>query len=114
MLKTIELNGGREIKLAANAATPLRYKQLFGQDLLRVFQQSTKTEEDGMLLADTVAQLAFIMNSQAEGRNLNMVSMDDFYGWLEGFESMDFVMSGQEIIDAYLASTQGSVDTKKK
>lgn len=114
MTNTIMLDGGREIKLAANAATPLRYKQLFGQDLLRVFQQSTKTEEDGMLLADIVAQLAFIMNRQAEGVNLNAASMDDFYSWLEDFESMDFVLAGQEIINAYLASTQVSVDAKKK
>lgn len=114
MIQTITLDGGREIKLAANAATPLRYKQLFGQDLLRVFQQSTKTEEDGVLLADIVAQLAFIMNRQAEKQDLNAVSMDEFYSWLEDFGSMDFVLAGQDIMNVYLDSTKVSVDAKKK
>lgn len=114
MTKSITLEGGKELKLAANAATPFRYKQLFDMDLLRIFQQSTQSEEDGMSLGTIVAQLAFIMNRQAEGANMNTISMDEFYSWLEDFEAMDFVTAGEDIINIYLSSTKTSVDAKKK
>ena len=114
MTKSITLEGGKEVKLAANAATPFRFKQLFGSDLLRIFQQSTKSEDDGMTLGEVVTQMAFIMNRQAEGANMNDISMDDFFSWLEGFEAMDFVNAGEEIINVYLSSTKTSVESKKK
>jgi len=114
MVKTITLDGGKELKLAANAATPFRYKQLFNEDLLRLFQQSAENEKETAVLADVVSQLAFIMNRQAEGVNMNSLSMDEFYAWLEGFEPMELVLSGQEIIDTYLSSTIASVNAKKK
>ena len=114
MTKSITLEGGKEIKLAANAATPFRYKQLFNMDLLRIFQQSTQSEDDQMVLADVVTQLAYIMNKQAEGANMNDISMDDFFTWLEGFEAMDFVTAGEQIMNVYLSSTLTSVEAKKK
>ena len=114
MTKSITLEGGKEIKLAANAATPFRFKQLFGSDLLRMFQQSTKSEDDQMVLADVVSQLAYIMNKQAEGANMNDISMDDFFSWLEGFEAMDLVSAGEQIMNVYLSSTITRVDAKKK
>ena len=114
MTKSITLEGGKEVKLAANAATPFRFKQLFGTDLLKVVQQSTKSEDDQIILADTITQLAYIMCKQAEGANMNAISMDDFFAWLEGFEPMDFVTSAQQIIDVYMSSTKTSVEAKKK
>ena len=114
MTKSISLEGGKEVKLAANAATPFRFKQLFGTDLLKVFQQSTKSEDDQMVLADVITQLAYIMNRQAEGANMNNISMDDFYSWLEDYEPMDFVISADKIVNVYMASTQTSVEAKKK
>lgn len=114
MTKNITLEGGKELKLAANAATPFRYKQLFGDDLLRIFQESTENKEKEITLSETVTQLAFIMNRQAEGVNMNTLSMDEFFTWLENFEPMEIVLVGQEIIDTYLSSAQTSVVAKKK
>lgn len=114
MQNTIMLDGGKEVKLAANAATPFRFKQLFNKDLLRIFNDSSKDETEMIGLADTVTELAFIMNSQAEGKNMNTLSMDEFYSWLEEYEPMDFIVKAQEIINVYLSSTQISVESKKK
>lgn len=113
MVRNITLEGGKELKLAANAATPFRYKQLFGGDLLQIFQDSAEKDREG-ILADVVSQLAFIMNRQAEGANMNTVSEEEFFAWLENFEPMELVLSGQEIINTYLSSTITSVDAKKK
>ena len=108
------LDGGKEVKLAANAATPFRFKQLFGKDLLRIFNDSSKDEEEMIGLADTVTELAFIMNSQAEGKDMNRLSLDEFYLWLEDFEPMDFVVKAEDIINVYLSSTIATAEAKKK
>lgn len=105
--------GGNEFSLIANAATPFRFKQIFGTDLLMVFQKSTQSEEDGMILSEVVTQLAYIMHKQAEKADMNRLSIDDFYAWLEDYEPMDFVMVGQEIINVYMASTIPTSTAKK-
>ena len=113
MVKTITLDGGKELKLAANAATPFRYKQLFNTDLLRLFQESSQGNGEA-ILADVIPQLAFIMNRQAEGVNMNSISTDEFFTWLEDYEPMEFILAGQDIVNVYLSSTTTSVDSKKK
>lgn len=114
MIQTITLEGGKTVELAANAATPFRFKQLFNADLFRIFHQSAQDEAEATIMADVVTQLAFIMNKQAEGANMNTMSMEDFYSWLEDYEPMDFVVKGEEIIKIYLASAQTTVEAKKK
>lgn len=114
MKKAITLSGGKTVELAANAATPFRFKQLFNTDLLKIFKHSTENEADQMDLADVITQLAYIMNRQAEGADMNGISMDDFYSWLEDYEPMDFVTVGDKVIDAYLSSAKTSVEAKKK
>lgn len=114
MIRTIKLNSGKDINLAANAATPFRFKQLFGGDLLQLFQKASKAGEEDLEIADTITQLAFVMNKQAERADLSQVTMDEFYVWLEDYEPMDFAYAGSEIINTYLQSTQTSVEPKKK
>ena len=112
MITNIKVGGG-ELSLAANAATPFRFKQVFGTDLLTVFQKSTQSEEDGMILSEVVTQLAYIMHKQAENADMKQLSLDDFYAWLEDYEPMEFTMVGQEIINAYMASTIPTSTAKK-
>ena len=114
MVKTVKIGGG-EVILAANAATPYRFKQVFGEDLFRIFSETqTKTEEENIELADTVMKLAYIMMKQAEKADMDMISVDDFMKWLEGYAPMDIVLAGEEIIGLYMSSTLGSVEPKKK
>lgn len=114
MKNTVALEGGKTLELAANAATPFRYKQLFGADLLKLFQQNTKDESENVLLAETISQLAFIMTKQAEKADMNSVSIEEFYAWLEDYEPLDFVLASEQIIKVYLSSTRPSVEAKKK
>lgn len=114
MIKTIKLEGGRELNLTANAATPFRFKQLFNQDLLKLFNESSKNEENNLMMTDILSQLAYIMNKQAEKKDMNDISMDDFFSWMEDFEPMDFVNAGPDIINTYFASTLTSSENKKK
>ena len=114
MVKTVKIGGG-EVILAANAATPYRYRQAFHEDLFKIFTESAnKSEEESYDLADVVTKLAYIMVRQGEKADMNYVGVDDFLEWLEDFAPMDIVLAGEEIINFYMSSTQGSVEPKKK
>lgn len=114
MVKTIKIGGG-EVILAANAATPYRFKQLFGEDLFKIFSDSTnKTEQENISLTDTVMKLTYIMMKQAQKADMALLSEDDFFSWLEGYDPMDIILVGDEIIELYMGSTQGSIQPKKK
>ena len=113
MTKTITLEGGKEVKLAANAATPFRFKQIFGQDLLKLFKKA-ENEEEKPTMGEVITQMAFIMSKQFEKTDMNTLSMDDFFEWLEDYEPMDFVMAGEDIVNFYMASSKPSIEAKKK
>lgn len=106
--------GGRELNFTANAATPFRYKQLFHEDILQLLQSNSKAEENQILLSDTITKLAYIMNAQAEKKDMNCISFDDFMTWLEDFNPLDFVMEGAALMEIYLASAATTVEGKKK
>lgn len=114
MIKTIKLNSGKELALTANAATPFRFKQLFGGDLLQLFQKASKAGEDNLEVTDTITQLAFIMSKQAEKADMSQLSVDEFFLWLEEYEAMDFAFASGDIVNLYLESSQPSVEAKKK
>lgn len=114
MVKTLKIGSG-EVTLTANAATPYRYKQLFNEDLLKLFADSAnKSEAENMNLTDTVMKLCFVMMKQAEKADMSLLSEEDFLTWLEGYDPMDIIYVGQDIINIYLGSTNTSVTSKKK
>lgn len=100
MVKTITIDD-KEIKLAANAATPFRYRQMFKKDLLQILGNEEKAEAEGV---ETISELAFIMAKQAEGADMARLAEDEFYTWLEGFGPMAFIESAEEILGIYTAS----------
>lgn len=104
MYKTIKI-GEKEVELAANAATPFRFKNTFHKDLFSVFANESKAEEEGF---EAVTQLAFIMAKQAEKADMNKLNEEEFIAWLEGFGPMDFAESAEDILNVYTGSTISS------
>ena len=104
MFKTIAIDG-KEMSVAANAATPFRYKQVFHQDLFAVFGNEKRAEEEG---AEAVMRLAYIMHNQAEKADMNKLNEEAFIEWLEGFSAMAFVNAADEIVNTYMDSTVGT------
>jgi len=104
MFKTIVIDG-KEMSVAANAATPFRYKQVFKQDLFSVLGNEKRAEEEG---AEAVMRLAYIMHNQAEKADMNKLNEEAFIEWLEGFSAMAFVNAADEIVNAYMDSTVGT------
>ena len=104
MFKKITIDG-KEIELAANAATPFRFKQVFKKDLFAVLGNEQKAETEGV---ETVTQLAYIMAKQAEKADMNTLNESGFLEWLEDFGPMAFVEGAEEILGIYTDSATGT------
>lgn len=104
MFKTVTVDGN-EMELAANAATPFRYKQVFKSDLFAVLGNEKRAEEEG---AEVVMRLAYIMHNQAKESDMSKLNEDDFISWLEGFSAMAFMNAADAIINVYMDSATGT------
>lgn len=104
MYKTVTIDG-REIGMAANAAIPFRYKQVFREDLFAILGNEKRAEEQG---AEAVMKLAYIMAKQAENADMSKLNEDDFIAWLEGFSAMAFIDSAEDIVSIYMDSAKGT------
>jgi hypothetical protein len=104
MFKTIIIDG-KETELMANAATPFRYKQVFGRDLFQILGNEQKAETEGV---EAVTELAYIMAKQAEKTDMNKLNYEGFLAWLEDFGSMAFINAAEEIINVYMEASNGT------
>lgn len=104
MFKTVTIDG-EGMELAANAATPFRYKQVFKSDLFAVLGNEKKAEEEGV---EAVTKLAYIMYHQAKKSDMGKLNEDDFIAWLENYSAMAFINASDEIISVYMDSSVGT------
>lgn len=110
MRQTI-LIGTKNIDMVANAATPFRFRNVFKKDLLKIF---SNTSEDNMSAQLEAGQmLAFIMAKQAEGVDMNKITEEQFYTWLEDFSSTDMYDSLEDIVNLWQATESTASKPKK-
>ena len=104
--------GDKEVKLRSSAATYIKYRRVFKEDLFKTLQEMTKEiGEDGDIPDGAVAvllQAAFIMAGQADPKLTN-----DIDTWLEQFELMDTVNGIQGVFEM-LMGDQATIDEAKK
>ena len=98
----------RTVPMVANAATLIRYKQLFHSDLL-----SGMINSEGNFDVDVVSKLAFVMAKQAAKADMKALNMDQFIEWLEDFDSMAFIENINEIVGIYSNSKENTSEEKK-
>lgn len=105
-----------DVPFLANAATPFRYKSLFGKDLLLLFQKAVN--EDGVYNIDFVSELAYVMAMQAksktEGKDLNTINRDNMIEWLEQFGGFEMFNHANDIMNVYLGNEETTSKEKKK
>lgn len=103
--------GERDLPLLANAATPIRYKQVFHRSLMPFFLGQ---ESDGDS-AEMVGELAYVMARAAEGADMNKLSFDDYVNWLEGFDAMAFSKpdTAGKVMDIYAGNQTTDAEVKK-
>lgn len=110
MRKTI-LIGSESVEMVANAATPFRFKNVFKKDLLKIF--SSDNEENVLLQMEAGQMLAFIMAKQAEKVDMNALTEENFYEWLEGFMSSDLYDCLDDFVNLWQESQKTSSTPKK-
>lgn len=102
-------NGGkRTVPMLANAATPIRFKQLFHTDVL-----SGIMTNDGDFDVDVVSKLAYVMAKQAAKADMNTLSFDQYVEWLEDFDSTAFIDNAEAVFEVYYNSKKNSSKSKK-
>ena len=107
-LKTIK-GEERTVPFLASASTAYRYNQIFHEDLMSKLAK-LETEAD-YSIAD---KLAFVMNAQAEGKDMKTLTYDAFLSWLDGLESSEILLHMEEIVGLYLGSKLTSSIPKKE
>ncbi len=101
--------GDKSVPMMSNAATPIRYKQVFKKNLNSFFLGKMSEEES----ADLPGELAYIMSKSAEGADMNKLSFDGYVEWLTGFEALDFAVAVTDIINVYQNNLGSSSEVKK-
>lgn len=110
MYREIKIGNGT-FPMSANGATPIRYRMVFGKDLISEFQ---KVESNYSVAIDTISELAFIMAKAGEKADMDKLNLNTYVTWLEQFEPFDITDASESIIDLYMSNSKASSEVKKK
>lgn len=123
MYKAIKLHNAKgetiEVGFLANAATPLRYKMVFHNDLITMFANSKKETDEGVKYnIDFLPELSFIMAMQSKAADDDKIKLDklgynEFLNWLEGLDSFTLEENAEEIVSVYYGNTETTSEAKK-
>lgn len=109
MTGTINI-GDKQVEMAANAASPFVYRNIFHEDFLLKSQEEKPDFE-------IFQKLAFVMSKQAETSSfadLMKLKVDDYYEWLIQFEALDLLNAAPAISDLYMGQTKKLSVPKRK
>lgn len=112
MYDTIELMG-KKVELVGNAATAVRYKQVFHEDLLVFFVEGVKDATDTDYI-EVAQKLGYIMMLQAQKKDFSKVNFETYISWLEGLDQFELSQLSWDIIKAYRNNQCGLSESKKK
>ncbi len=112
---SLRLVDGSEKKFPflATGTTAFRYKQIFHQDLMILLNKMENDQDDqtDMTVGD---KLAFVMNAQAEKKDMNALNVDTFLAWADQFDGAQLFLHMQEFVSLYLGSRRTSSKPKKE
>ena len=101
---------GKEVEMAANAASPYIYRQISHEDFLAKAQEETPDP-------DIFQKMGFVMAKQAESdkiADLMKIPIDEFYEWLTQFEPLSVLVAAGDISSLYMGQTEGLSTPKKE
>jgi hypothetical protein len=106
------LDGTQPFKFLATGTTAYRFKQVFHQDLMILLNKMEKDQDDqtDMTVGD---KLAFIMNAQAEGKEMKELNIESFLEWADQFDGAELFMHMQEFVIMYIGSRKTTSVPKK-
>lgn len=126
MYTTIALTAENEekidVEMAANAATVIRYKAVFHEDLQKditpVLESLYKDAEAninayGDINTEVLSKMAYIMHMQATD-GIKKANYDSYMDWISGFGPMAFIEGAAEIIALYFGQKVSTSNPKKE
>lgn len=110
MEKTITIDG-KDLKFKATANTPRVYRQAFGRDIytdISILIAGFNSDEPLPITAlDAFENVAYCLNSQAEGRELNRESLEkDMSKWLDQFETFSIYRILPQIMELWRSTNE--------
>lgn len=108
MYKDVKM-GSHTVPMVANAATVIRYRQIFKRDLLLLFGKGDKE-------SDFTGELAFVMAMQAAKADMSKLNAESYIEWAEGFDALDLFSqeTSDAIVDLFTSQQETIVEEKKK
>jgi hypothetical protein len=118
MEKTICIDG-QDYKFKATAATPRVYRLAFGRDIYldttQLFEDMSSDKPLSVESLNAFENIAFCMNSQAEGRELKRESIEkDMNEWLDQFETFSIYKILPQLIELWKLNTEQTVKPKNQ
>ena len=102
--------GDKVVPMEANAAIPIRFKWIFGENLFSYFNQ----ELGGDVYTEFAGKLAFVMAKSAEKADMRALTVDDYWAWLETLTGPAIAYAAPDIVDLYLGNETATSEPKKK
>lgn len=105
-------DGEKRFPFLATGTTAIRYRQVFHQDLLVTLNkmENVKSEDTDTSVGD---KLAYIMNAQAEKKDMKMLNTDTFLVWADQFDGAELFLHMQDFISIYLGNKKTTSVPKK-
>lgn len=111
MQKTVKI-GEKEVEMRATAATAIRYRNVFHEDIMTELISMDPSKIDAKVI-EKIEQLGFIMAKTAEGANMATLSQDDFVDWLDKFDSIELMQASKDIVMVYIGGKASKSELKK-
>ena len=101
----------------SNGMTQYRYRQLTGRELMKDVSKLVNLS-DSSIGDDAdftcIDKLAYIMNMSATGANMNTLTEESFFDWIEQFDSSNSIRVWVDIIHAYYGTKKSTSEPKKE
>ena len=107
----------KELGFMSNGLTQYRYRQFTGRELMKdisklVDFREQKIGDDADFTC--IDKLAYIMNMSATGANMNTLTEESFFNWIEQFDSSNSLNIWSDIINAYYGTKKSTSEPKKE
>lgn len=116
MYKELDLETSEGVKtfgFLATGTTATRYRLAFGTDLMVSLMalNSDNAVDIDMTVGD---KLAYIMNAQAEGKDMSKLNMDSFLAWADQFDGAELSGHLNDFTGLYFGSRKTTSTAKKE
>ena len=118
MRKTTKLASGKELALECNAASPVIFKRLWGENLMTGFQNISKNETDELLEFMEKVVYTFAKTAELGTREVLKIENkpDDFIEFLTQFEILELATGNilNDILEMWGVNTKTESELKNQ